>query len=400
MKWYWHLLFLIFSTVAACFTANWLNQPLWQIVEDHPVSFDKYDPVRQEWTTLAGDHEGKNWWIETRSGRDPTVIRRLKLDLPPTSGPSPYLGSSMNLHKQPGDVLLCHDSVYTERDPDIRFENRFCILDSITGKVLRRFTIPNNPFGKIAGHGSRLAFAENGYIRLFDVSSRNERSLKLNSASCLTFSPDGKLLACIWGVGTFYFIDWEKAVLIEPIQPKPVASFCFINNDTLLLVHDQYINLGEINSRWRWDGVALRQVSPGIKRTTHSTWPMVKNTPTGKIHLYAGAQKDWPLQLKSIFQWLTERKLPIDRWFPKQWRLHWLVLDDQDRITREYDELQSNYRHQLYDQLSIEIKPDKGYTSTTVTLWNGHPTWPNALAAGMMCFLLLYVTSLIIARST
>jgi len=103
MKWYWHLLFLFISSVAAWFAGDWLKRPLWQIVEGRPVSFDKVDAARTEWTTLVGDKE-KNWWIETRAGRDPAVIRRLKLDLPSLKGDNPYQGQN-TAQQRPA---LCH----------------------------------------------------------------------------------------------------------------------------------------------------------------------------------------------------------------------------------------------------------------------------------------------------
>ncbi len=243
MKWYWHLLFLILSAVAAWVAGDWLSQPLWQAVEPHPVSFDQCKVDRKEWTTLVGDEERKNWWIETRAGRDPTVIRRLKLELPPLTGEKPYFGESISLLKMmPGDAVLCHEYVQVgNANARVQIEFRYCILDPVTGKLLRRFTIPNNPIWSIAGHGSRLAFVENETIKLFDVGTRIERSIKIPDAIALTFSPDGSLLACVDRESSqFYFIDWDKGVLVKPFSvEKHVESFSFVSNDVLLLVFDK-----------------------------------------------------------------------------------------------------------------------------------------------------------------
>ena len=38
----------------------------------------------------------------------------------------------------------------------------------------------------------------------------------------------------------------------------------------------------------------------------------------------------------------------------------------------------------------IEIEHDKEYTTSTFTLWNTHPQWPNALAAGVLIYLAIY----------
>ena len=130
MKWYWHLLFLILSAVAAWFAGDWLSQPLWQIVDWHPVSFDQCKFDRKEWTTLVGDEERKNWWIETRAGRDPTVIRRLKLELPPLTVEIPYFGSIASLISFSADTVLCHEYVMLNKKPgNVQVEMRYCVLD-------------------------------------------------------------------------------------------------------------------------------------------------------------------------------------------------------------------------------------------------------------------------------
>ncbi|HQR05880.1 MAG TPA: hypothetical protein PLN21_03605 [Gemmatales bacterium] len=397
MKWYWHLLFLFVAGVAAWFASDWLSQPLWQIEEARPVSFDKFDEARKEWTTLTGDAERKNWWIETRAGCDPTVIRRLKLELPPLTGDIPYFGSSVSLMSFSGDAVLCHEYIRLGNpNANVSVEMRYCILDPVTGKVLRRFTIPNNPLGQIAGDHSRVAFTEGVFIRMFDINTKKERSIKVGNTQCLSFSPDGKLLACVdRGNDTFYLIDWENAVLIEPLQSaKKVSSFCFLTNDSLLLAHDSSRN-EMVHSRWRWDGSSLKQVSPGVRLSSQQFMPLVKPNHTDELHLSVNSVKDWPMQLKSLFQWLADTKFPIERWIPKQYRRHWVVLDDQDHIQREYYESNQGRRHALYDQLSVEVEPDKQFGSATITFWNEHPVWPNSLAVGVVLYLLLYVMLLV-----
>ncbi len=104
--------------------------------------------------------------------------------------------------------------------------------------------------------------------------------------------------------------------------------------------------------------------------------------------------KDWPLQFKSLFQWLADKKLPIERWVPKQYYRHWVVLDNQDQIQREYYETDRNRRRELYDHFAVEVEPDKQYATSTITFWNEHPVWPNALAVGVVLYLLLYVVML------
>lgn len=365
-----------------------------------PGSFDQYDAVRKEWTTLVGDQERKNWWIDTRAGRDPTVIRRLKLELPPLTGEYPYFGASISVLKMSCDAVICHEYVKVGNSSSrVQIEFRYCLLDPSTGELLRRFTIPNNPIDSIAGHGSKLAFVENGTIKLFDVGTKIERSIKVANPINLTFSSDGKLLACVSRItNTLYFINWEKAVLIEPVgTPVKAESFCFVTNDTILLAHDRGLrDVLEVHSRWHWDGSALKQVSPGIKLPNNQVFPFVKVTLGGELHVSTQTLKDWHLQLKPLLQWLADKKVAIESWYHKQVFRHWVVLDEHDQIKREYYEGGNRRkRRELFDQLSVEVASEPGYTSSTITLWNEHPVWPNALAAGMMLYLFLYVVMLV-----
>lgn len=401
MKWYWHLLLLILAAVAAWFVGNWLSQPLWQIEEARPVSFDKFDAARKEWTTLAGDAERKNWWIETRAGRDPTVIRRLKLELPPLKGQNPY--QSWHIFLQTAlscDAIVCYESVEdlssTKREFVVFI---FFIISQSTGIVVRSFRIVNNPYTLIAGYGSKLAFVEGDYIRLFDVATNTERSICVRSeAACLEFSPDGKLLGCVSKNSTVLnFIDWDKAVLIEPVTSHQlVTSFSFITSDTLLLAHERpSFDANNLYARWRWDGKVLKQVSPGIKLMSRHTLPVVKMTANGELHLSFYAVTDWPLPFKSLLQWLADKKVPIEKWVHRQIYDHWVVLDDQDRLQREYYEADRYSRRPLYDHLSVEVEPGKQYATSTITFWNDHPVWPNALAVGLVLYFLLYVIMLV-----
>ncbi|MFT3882791.1 MAG: hypothetical protein QM703_24450 [Gemmatales bacterium] len=392
---------LILAGVAAWFTGCWLNQPLWQIEEARPVSFDKVDAARKEWTTLTGDADRKNWWIETRAGRDPTVIRRLKLELPPLKGQNPYLSWRIFLKDaMPCDAIVCYQSVEDLSSTKREFiVFTFFIVSQRTGNVVRSFRIVNNPYTLIAGYGSKLAFVEGDYIKLFDVATNTERSISVRSeAACLEFSPDGKLLGCVSKNSTVLnFIDWDKAVLIEPVtSKKPVTSFSFITNDTLLLAHDQpLLDADSFHARWRWDGKELKQISPGIKLKSRQSLPVVKMTANGELHLSFYAVTDWPLRFKSLLQWLADKKIPIEKWVHRQIYDHWVVLDDQDRLQREYYEEDRYLRRVLYDQLSVEVEPDKQFTTSTITFRNEHPVWPNALAVGVVIYLLLYVMMLV-----
>ena len=111
MKLSWHLLFLALAIAAAILVGNMLNAPLWQIRDARFVNYDKFNEAHKEWSVIVGDQEKKNWWIETRRGRDSTVIRRLKLELPPLPENYLYYGmlASLFMNHSCSDAIVCSE---------------------------------------------------------------------------------------------------------------------------------------------------------------------------------------------------------------------------------------------------------------------------------------------------
>lgn len=390
----WHFLFMLLSIIAALFSGYFLNAPIWQIEDSRFINFDKFSEARKEWSVIVGDQDRSYWWIETRSGRDATVIRRLKLDLPPLTKPHNYYGLRESLlRNDTSDAIIC---CFRQRNSTPALGSSVIqhtyILDSETGKILRKFSTVDYRVGKIASHGYKVAFFEGEKLILYDLKKKTERSIPLTDADSLAFSPDGSMLACKADYNVLTLIDWDQGAPICPLSNgKYIGSFCFIANDVLLILEHSISDWG-VHRRWRWNGSSLLPISPGVKLPSRTTLIDIKQSADGTLHLVMDYLLRWPTKFDSIFEWLTEKGIPVERWFPKSLHKLCVVLNNQDQILRQYYEdiaQDRGRRIKLYDQLGIDFESQE--QRTIIRFWSNYPVWPNATAAGLLVYLGLYV---------
>lgn len=397
MKPRWHLLFLSIAVAVTILTAYLLDTSIWQIEDPRLVSFDRYDAKHNEWSVLVGSLDKSDWSIEKRSCRDAKVIQRVILELPSVHARNPYCSVNAALPRNcSSSAVICNEFVgfYSSKTGPVEYLRIF-ILDSASGKLIRTFNlsdgiVPNSPAGQITAHGEKVALIEKEKIILLDTGTRLERSLNSAFPKCLAFSPDGSQLAYVdRSLHKLFFIDWDQGVAIQPEMPECwVVSFCFVANDTLLVSYCNPESRGLPKfARWRKNGVNMTQITPGIPLLIEQHVPYAKIV-AGALHVKVSEIHEWPVHYRSFFNWLAEKKIPIEDWFPKQSWQRWYVLNDQDQIVSGYDK-RNGQRNEIYDHLSVEF--ELRAQGTIIRLWNEHPVWPNALAAGLILYLFLYV---------
>lgn len=234
-------------------------------------------------------------------------------------------------------------------------------------------------------HGNRLAIADFDGIHLFEGMSGVSRLVKLKYPRDVHFSTDGSLLVCSDIVNqALYTIDWNRAeAQLQPVK-KRISNIAFISPDVLLLFGASKVN------RWKWNGKQFNPISLGIE-TVSTIWPrQYKIHRNGLLQVLASYGKMWPIQFDSFFNWLSGHQIPINRWIPKQECYRWRLVDEQDRVVEEFQEPIHNNSTPIYGDLAVVIQP-KQEGSTLLQLWSYAPTWPNALAVGVVIYLVLFV---------
>ncbi|MFO0814417.1 MAG: hypothetical protein U0796_14440 [Gemmatales bacterium] len=372
---------------------QWLSEPVMRWTHQGPASFDRYNAVKKEWSLLVGTPDRREWWIETRSGRNHHVTARLPLNLPPSLGQFHYFGSSTGLTKYRGNAILCSDYV-REKDG---FKFHYLMLDPNNGEILQRFSIDFSPHGKIDGDGDRIAFAAADDLALYDLKSRTKRTIPCGSVSNLFFSPDGNHVGYIdWHTRTFHLVEWETGKKLNTHQiPRTAESFCFLDNNTIMLIHDSEQQMANNKSnctlsRWRWNSDELVQISHGVRINNKAFFPSVKYVSPNELHLCVDADYDWPLSFKPILQWLSSRNWHPERWYPQKYYYHWRVLNEQDRVVSEYYS-DNHTPTEIGTGLAVEIETDIDFSKNSITVRNTNAIWPNALASGLLIYIAICV---------
>jgi WD40 repeat protein len=107
-----------------------------------------------------------------------------------------------------------------------------CQWDVGTGQQLRRWRVPGkvNEYRVFSADGSLLASREsvNGQVgtRLWDIAAEKERWFVQQDATCLAFSPDGKILAATAEKeNTIQFCDVATGKVVQSLRPAWVHDF-------------------------------------------------------------------------------------------------------------------------------------------------------------------------------
>ncbi len=389
MRLRWHLVTLLFAAIFTGVYWSWPRGPVWMIENQSLARFAGANADRGEWYTLVSDQDKTNWRIETRNGSDSSIIRTLRLAVPAIKGQTQFLRSKFD---PAVDAPLVFVDYWSERQADggLKTEERAWLLDNNTGQLLRQEPFIQFAMGSLAQYRNRLALAEKDQIRLIEGQEGRVRTIPYKYPTNLTFSPDGRWLVFSDLEYQLRILNWETGKLVQPAGfSKKVYSLKFLSND--LLVVSSLALAGQEVSRWKWDGERFHAVSPGIVLRSN-LWPLFcKLDANGLLHVSTYYGEDWPLRWKPFFTWLQEHKFPIEKWYPLEIGSHWHVLDEQDRLIGEYFEPLTSSRSKINNQFAVEVRADEKASTTTITLWNVSPVWPNALALGMMVYLLIYV---------
>jgi hypothetical protein len=322
----------------------------------------------------------------------PDVVRRVKLELPKLDGERQSLFISPN---SPNAKWIFRDTLNAESSRRLLpWKTNLWLLDPSTGGLLKHSPLHNTGSGySFAIHGNKIAMAESGWVKLFDADTHRERDFQIGAGDIIRFSSEGSLLVCTDSSHQKLInIDWETATHTQQSLNFRILSFNFISDD-VMLIHD-----GNLAKRWKWNGREFSSISPGIAVAGNVMPVPFRKHRSGLLQLLAAFEADWPIHLKPWLAWLESKNIPVSKWYPKIKQGRWYLVDEHDQVVSEVNEPLFDSKIRIYDQFAVEFLPGTN-GSKSILFWNTTPIWPNAMALGMMVYLMLYVAARCIRRN-
>lgn len=387
MKLRWHL--LSFLIALAVVIVVWLatNGPLWHLSGFEDIRFAGFCEVNRELRSVVVRDQGKSWYLETRDAENGRLIKEVLLDKPVAQGNIYIIANGVSEQPSKAPLVL----VQTIRSNGNRME--WCYLfNPETGARLQNAPFPLKWSPMPVVSGNRVAIVTERDLWLYDEKHVDGRSLNIVGIECLEVSHDGKWIAYS-GQDGVHIIEWETGnnqLALESGKTEAVFSMSFQSDGRLLLAN---YSGGFRMSRWRWNGKTLQPVAP-----VFVAFDRVGGGPIGRLrlkdegsrcHVASYAYVGWPAEIRTVCQWLESKGWNVQKWWPRETRLVWHVLDNDNHELRRYE--QAAFRAiALSDRLSVNYFGDNLKTNR-IEVWVTSPRWPNLLALGIMVYLFIYV---------
>lgn len=387
MKLRWHLLALLTSLVVVIVVWLASNGPLWLLNGFEDIRFAGYCEASKQLRSVVVRDQGKTWHLETRDVRNGKLVKEVLLNQPVAQGNIYIIANGITVQPSKAPLVV----VQTVRPNGNRME--WCYLfDPETGVLLRKAPFLLKGFVMPVVSGNRVAIVTERDLWLFDEKHAEGRSLNIVGIECLEVSHDGKWIAYS-GQDGVYIIDWETGnnlQALESAKAEAVFSMAFQRDGRLLLAN---YSGGFRMSRWRWNGKTLQLDSPvfvALDRIGGGPIQPLRIIDEGShCHVASYAYVGWAAEIRTACQWLESQGWNVQRWLPRETRLVWHVLDNDNYELRRYE--QAAFRAiALSNRLSVNYFGENLKTDR-IEVWVTSPRWPNLLALGIVVYLLLYV---------
>lgn len=387
MKLRWHLLSFLVALVVVLVVWLASNGPLWHLNEFEDIRFAGYCEATGELRSVVVRDQGNSWYLETRDVRNGRLIKEVLLEKPVEQGNIYIIANGVVEQPNKAPLVL----VQTVRSNGNRME--WCYLfDPETGVRLRKapLSLKWSPMPVVSGN--RAAIVTERDLWLFDENHAEGRNFNIMGIECLEVSHDGKWIAYS-GQDGVHIIEWDTGnnqLVLERGKTEEVSSMAFQRDGRLLLAN---YSGGFRLSRWRWNGTTLQPVAPifvALDRIGgEPIQPLGIIEEGSRCHVASYAYVGWRAEIKSVCQWLESQGWNVQRWLPRETRLVWHILDDDNRELQRYEKA-AFPAITLSDRLMVNyfgenLKADRIEVIVT------SPRWPNLLALGMVVYLLLYV---------
>ena len=384
------LLILLLSLGTAIGFWCWARSPVWRV--------DGYEYIRPaghfekdgKLVSLVGRNGKSEWYIETRDFDSGRLMSDVKLDIPQRLGELYCLPMA---DRQKGDFQLIGVIDYC---PNMPIKNNVWVFDLRTGARLNKaaFVVPF--FNDSWSLGGRLAVFQEDKLILIDQEHPTGREIKYNRITSARIASDGTFVVVAKENG-IHIVDWKSGqeLASEKLPSSGSTLYLAMTRNNLIVVgwddQKQYRNL----QFRRWTGKTLEKAAHDVKLAADgSTTSMigglwVRESVDGKLTVASHAGMDWPEPYRVLCRWLTAQGLDLQRWMSHETVLLWYELDSNYQIARRFEK-PAKSPMPLNERLAVEYP---WIDTESLTMWNTKPKWPNAMAMGIVMYLLLYVWS-------
>jgi hypothetical protein len=263
------------------------------------------------------------------------------------------------------------------------------VFDGQTGERLTKELLGFNASIEFSARADRLVVPVDSQLLLFDASRKQIRKLDLSGVTSARISVNMKYVVIIQE-SVLQILDWDSGSILaqQQLTGKKHKMQLARDGSILILRTDPAMAI----SRWNWTGSQITLITP------ETAIPEIKDRRlgfrqdiTGRVQVAKEAHVDWPKPYRAICHWLANIGISVKKWLDIDGLFTWCVLNDQFEVLFEYEESarRSNGLY-LNKQLLVEYgDPRFGEGMINVTRY-AH-AWPNALAMGVVVYLLIYV---------
>jgi len=390
MKLRWHLLFLLFATLAAI--ASWLvlSEPLWEQTGHDAAYYVTHHQKEGELISLLVRNQRSTYTVETRKLEDGRILKTVDLDLS-RQRHSPVIIPHEQDHSGKNAIVVIGQFGIIKNGSEGHFAIK--IFDAHTGKLLTNELLGVMADADFSVRGNQVAIPTPTQLILFDSNVRKLRKYELPDISSSHISPDGK-----WVVITqrkaLRILDWESGKVLATQKLKGSRfKLCFDKQGSMILL-EAFPDI--VLSRWSWDRreIKLLKKETRLEQQTARSLDVVlwHTDSSGKLHMTNGWKRDWPQHYRALCERLSQWGVNVSSYYDKQFLKPGYVLDENFAVLSRYEE-------PLYGGMNIDDRWKVEYTNPAVP--NGSiivrhqgPIWPNAMAIGVVFYLLIYVLAL------
>jgi hypothetical protein len=391
----------ILAFVASCLCGTvyylWAVAPLWTLGPYQSAQLFTMNRSISQCIVFLKKPSG--WHFETLDTRTGACLNSAKVEIPEKG----YgVHSSRTEGELPFESLLgvVHYSM-PKSQVNPTSTNCALIFDPLTGECLTPKPLEGYWLASTLYEAGRIVVPLQHSVLVMDKASRKQRHLDVKHFARIEWLPDHQhLVACTRD--QLLIVSLSSGRIIAQCERNDNSAYLLsvLSNNTILVgcYKDDSSNHYQLE-RWKWDGgTTLRRdrrlelfpidASGDYGKFTGNTFKLNAH---GQLIIDLFPRHTWPRGLRSFFTWLEEKKWKVDNLFPKDMFVVRHVIDDDFREVSREEATRSNsvpssqntaihYKHIQY--LGGPLK---------LSSYRTHPQWPNALAIGIVTFLLCHI---------